>query len=126
MTSSSRAPEPPASLGLAPRGRGRRLWRETHEAHDVDHLQRLLLEEACRTADRLDDLHELVRDEGPASTAARHARDTAASLARLLAAMRLPDERTGKRPQRRGTRGAQQPSHLATVSALDRARGAAG
>lgn len=119
--------EPPASLNLTPRGRGRRLWRETHEAHEVDHHQCLLLEEACRMADRLDELDALVREEGPASGAARHARDTAASLARLLAAMRLPDERTGKRPQRRQARGVQQPSKVGSnVTPIERARRAAG
>lgn len=118
--------EPPASLNLTPRGRGRRLWRETHEAHEVDHHQRLLLEEACRAADRLDELDVLVREHGADSGAARHARETAASLARLLAAMRLPDE-SGKRPQRRQVRGAQRPSRVGgNVTPIERARRAAG
>jgi hypothetical protein len=46
-------------------------------------------------------------------------RQQAALLARLVAALRLPDEATGKRPQKRQVRGVQQPSK---VSARDRLR----
>jgi hypothetical protein len=46
---------------------------------------------------------------------------TANLLKQLLAALRLPDDVTGKRPQRRGARGAYKPS-AGKVSAKDRLR----
>ena len=48
-------------------------------------------------------------------------RQQSATLARLIAALRLPDEATGKRPQKRQLRGVQKPSK---VSSLERARAA--
>jgi hypothetical protein len=85
---------------------------------------------ACETADRVAHLEQLTREVD----AVIQARDTtkmhpvfsevrqqAALLARLIAALRLPDEATGKRPQRRQVRGVQKPSK---VSSLDRARAA--
>lgn len=89
------------------RDRGVRLWDSV--ADDVDEPQLVVLHEACRLADRLDVLHAEVEAEGPSSAAARHARDSAQAMARLITALRLPDE-SGVRPQRRGMRGAQKPS----------------
>ncbi|GAB6901853.1 hypothetical protein [Kineosporia succinea] len=103
-----------------------------------------ILLEACRCADRLEKLDELLsgdvetwarvelpRDDGDAlllvvSSALGEARQQQNLLKQLLAALRLPDE-VGNVPQRRGTpRGAHQPkgagSGRATVTALDRAR----
>jgi hypothetical protein len=93
------------------------------------------LEEACRAKDRLDELdgiihgkgvldlmrfrlHESWGDEGDRTVLVEvkfdnvisTANATANLLKQLLAAMRLPDAATGKRPQFRGPRGAQQPS----------------
>ena len=89
-------------------------------------MQLVQLEEACRAKDRLDKLdsilvgdvdvwarlshrtrtddYELVMDD-----ALKQANATANLMKQLLAAMRLADS-TGKRPQRRGARGAQAPS----------------
>ena len=85
---------------------------------------------ACHTADRLDTLEQLSRVtdpiiEGRAGPMTHpvfaEVRQQSALLARLVAALRLPDEATGKRPQKRQVRGVQQPSK---VSSLDRARAA--
>jgi hypothetical protein len=118
------------------------LWTAVSSAHELDVLQMVQLTEACRAKDRLDKLDELLR--GDVDTWARVVHrtrtedyelriDNAASLAnstadhmkKLLNALRLPDENTGRRPQRRGPRGVQQPSQGgARVSSLDRARAA--
>ena len=92
---------------------GRRLWKGVTEALELDEHERALLIEACRTADQLDLLDEVVADEGvlvdgrahPALVEARQQRIT---LTRLVAALRLPEdlERPELRPQRRGPRGA--------------------
>ena len=99
------------------KGRGRRLWESVVEAHELDGAQEVMLEEACRLAVRLDELDRRVAEEGADSSAARHARDSAQAMARLIAALRLPDE-SGKRPQRRQMRGVQGPSKFG--SAKDR------
>lgn len=105
------APKPPAGLA----DRGRRLWRAYAET--LDEARRQILVDACRLADRSEQLAELVAVQGPAGVAARHARETAAMLARLVTALRLPDD-AGKVPQRRGLRGVQAPSGGATVTPL--------
>jgi hypothetical protein len=80
----------------------------------------VLLEEACRAKDRLDRLdvaavsgewgtatvagQEVRFTVGPAA-AVREQRHHALLLAQLLAALRFPDPRTGRRPQRRPPRG---------------------
>lgn len=85
---------------------------------------------ACETADRLAHLEAMSREvdaviEGRAGPMIHpvfgEVRQQSALLARLVAALRLPDEATGKRPQKRQMRGVQQPSK---VSSLDRARAA--
>ena len=132
-----------APKGLAPRGR--RLWKAILETNDLDPAQTVMLEEACRTADRLEKLDELLRgevDSWASLVADIHGDDTyelkidgALSesrqqqniLKQLLAALRLPDEASGKRPQQRGgARGAYKPTAAtgAKVSSLDRARAA--
>jgi len=134
----------------APKGlgaRGRRLWKDITDLHDLDPAQTITLEEACRTADRLDKLddkltgredawaHLLPRvDLGDDDTrvielridgALSEARQQQNILKQLLAALRLPDE-AGKKPQQRGPRGAYKPSaeKSGKVSSLDRARAA--
>jgi hypothetical protein len=105
-----------APAGLA--SRGRRLWREMHEVAEFNPAETVLLEEACRIADRLDRLDAalsgreflrveqdddgdyVVRVDGALAAASRDAN----VLKQLVAALRLPDEATGKRPQRRGPR----------------------
>lgn len=43
--------------------RGRRLWRELTDGQDLRPADRLLIEEACRTADRLDRLDAILRGD---------------------------------------------------------------
>jgi hypothetical protein len=124
--------------GLSPGGRA--LWREIADEHDLDAAQKVQLLEACRAKDRLDKLDELLRGDvdrwadlvekrGGAMTelqiddALGKANSTANLLKQLLAALRLPDEATGKKPQKRAARGAYKP-RAGTVSSLDRARAA--
>lgn len=133
-----------APTGLGPGGR--RLWSQVTKVHSLDVAQQVQLEEACRAKDRLDKLDDLLR--GDVDTWARlvvdvhsdgdvyelrmtqalvQANATANVMKQLLAALRLPDEQTGKRPQYRGPRGVQKPSQpggASKVSSLDRARAA--
>jgi hypothetical protein len=126
------------------RAGGRKLWRAIDADHDLDAPQLVQLEEACRAKDRLDQLDLLLR--GDVNTWSRlvvdiqsdgqvyelrmtqaltQANATANLMKQLIAALRLPDATTGKKPQRRGPRGAQQPSVPGgRVSSLDRARAA--
>ena len=86
---------------------------------------------ACATADRVELLEVLCRTTDPIVEDERNGpkthplfvevRNQAALLARLVSALRLPDQATGKKPQRRQMRGVQQPT---AVSSLDRARAA--
>ena len=120
------APKTPSRLGPG----GRKLWRDINAAHpDLDAVQLVQLEEACRAKDRVDKLDELlcgnhdtwmklVPDpnsiegniyELRITQALDKANATANLMKQLLAAMRLPDSE-GKRPQRRSARGAQKPS----------------
>ena len=112
----------PSGLGSG----GRSLWSEITEAHDLDAAQQVQLVEACRAKDRLDKLDELLRGEVETWARLTHnlrtedyelkiddalakANATANLLKQLLAALRLPDEATGKRPQVRSARGAYKP-----------------
>lgn len=135
------APRPPTGLGTG----GRQLWRDVVRDHELNRVQMVQLHEACRMKDRCDKLDSLLCGDVDAwatiipadaegefklqiSGALGRANETANSMKQLLAAMRLPDEATGKRPQARGPRGAQKPSQpggAATpgkVSSIDRAR----
>lgn len=128
-------------VGLAAGGRA--LWSAIDDVQDLDAAQRVQLLEACRAKDRLDKLDQLLRgdvdcwaqlrptDEGPlvvvVNAALVQANATANLMKQLLAALRLPDAVSGKRPQYRGPRGAQVPSAPGgKVSSLDRARLAKG
>ncbi|MFV2094838.1 hypothetical protein ACFHW1_05015 [Micromonospora sp. LOL_014] len=132
-------PRPPVGLGTG----GRALWRDIVRDHDLDAPQRVQLHEACRAKDRLDKLDALLRGDVGSWARLTHdlrtedyelridaalsaANNTANLMKQLIAALRLPDEATGKRPQYRGPRGAQKPSKPGggTVTALDRARAA--
>lgn len=110
----------PADLGTG----GAQLWRAllTRDPSLMSSAMRDVAESACRTKDRLDALDEVVRREPmvlsdgtgrprmhPAVTEARHQADT---LKQLMAALRLPDATTGRRPQYRGPRGAYRVSVL--------------
>lgn len=102
---------------------GKALWESITEAHELDAPQLVQLEEACRAKDRCDLLASLYA-EGHDSKLLADANATANLMKQLLAALRLPDSQTGKRPQFRGPRGAVKPQVPggAKVSSLDRAR----
>ncbi len=102
------------------RAPGRALWASITTDYDLDEHERVLLIEAVRTVDALDQLDAAVRRDGPltegpqgtrAHPALVEARQQRIALARLLAALRLPageagDEKVSARPQRRsGARG---------------------
>lgn len=130
----------PKSLGVG----GKKLWKSIEDDHDLDATQLVQLEEACRAKDRLDKLDlilsadvdtwaTLVLDancndgtifELRMTQALPQANATANLMKQLLAALRLPDPMSGKKPQYRGARGAQKPTVPggAKVSSLDRAR----
>ena len=105
------APKTPPGLNAA----GRRLWRDALADYEFDTHEELLLLQACRCADRLDRL--AVEAEGNPVTvvnakgdqvphpALTESRQQSITLARLLAALRLPAGEDGgvlSRPQRRG------------------------
>ena len=101
---------------------GRALWASIADAHELDAAQLVQLEEACRAKDRCDLLASLYA-EGHDSKLLADANATANLMKQLLAALRLPDPNTGKRPQYRGPRGAQKPTVAGgKVSSLERAR----
>lgn len=102
---------------------GRRLWvsllAQDAALGRVDNPAREVALEACRTKDRCDVLDAVCRSESVmidngrglpiAHPAWVEARQQANTLKQLVAALRLPDEATGKRPQVRGPRGAYKP-----------------
>jgi hypothetical protein len=112
---------------MTKQSRGDTLRAEISEAHDLDPTQRVLLEEACRCADRLDSLDALITARGTASalddSILGEARQQQNVLKQLLVALRLPDA-TGKKPQLRSARGAYQTGKTGKVSSLDKARAA--
>ncbi|MFI2664867.1 hypothetical protein [Micromonospora carbonacea] len=134
----------PAGLGAG----GRQLWRSIADEYELDAVQQVQLLEACRAKDRLDKLDSLLRGDVTSWARLTHrlqtedyelkidaaltqANTTANLMKQLLAALRLPDPKTGKRPQYRGARGAQAPSvpggkGRGTVTALDKFREASG
>lgn len=135
------AVRPPVGLGAG----GKALWKAILEDHpNLDAGQRVQLEEACRSKDRLDKLDQLLRGDlecwaeivqpGESSVqivkidgALTHANTTANLMKQLLAALRLPDEVSGKRVPARAARGVYKPSGgSGKVSSLERARAAKG
>lgn len=102
------------------RAAGRRLWESVVEEWELAEHELVLLREATRTVDTLDDLAAIVAAEGPmvesrsgprVHPALTESRQLKIALARLLAAIRMPagaegDQVEGRRPQRRlGVRG---------------------
>lgn len=99
----------------APKGlkaSGRALWRAVLADFELNESERRMLIEAARTADQLDELSQVIADEGVLGSDGRphpamvEARLQRLSLARLLASLRIPDEDDDEdglvRPQRRG------------------------
>lgn len=145
-------PKPPASLSQG----GRALWTSICKDHDdLAPMQLVQLEEACRAKDRLDEFDSIIHGKGVLNlmrfrlnehwdeegdrtvsvevrfdSVITQANSTANLMKQLLAALRLPDLETGRRPQFRGPRGAQKPSTpggaSSKVSSLERARAARG
>jgi hypothetical protein len=135
----ARSVKPPAGLN----DRGARLWRHCLGRDDTlaesDNPLREMVLELCRLSDHLDELQDVCASRGmmfdsetgpkvnPAFVELNKGRSL---LARLMASLRMPDESTGKKPQRRGMsapRSAQKPGgRSAKVTPLDRARRAAG
>ena len=122
---------------------GSALWSAITEAHDdLDAPQLVQLEEACRAKDRLDRLDKILSGDVDTWATVMHnartenyelkidaalsqANATANLMKQLLAALRLPDPQSGKKPQYRGPRGAVAPQQPGgKVSSLDRARAA--
>jgi hypothetical protein len=129
---------PKTPTGLAAGGRA--LWQAITDDHDLDAAQLVQLTEACRAKDRLDKLDDILRGDVDTWAELMQARgaeenilevritgplmkanETANLMKMLLAALRLPDEKTGKRPQQRSARGAYSTGGT-KVSSLDRAR----
>ena len=109
MTGST--PKPPPGLKAA----GKRLWSSVAGPFELEEHEAALLLEAARTVDLLDELEAALKRDGAviagregkkAHPAAVEARQQRIALARLLAALRLPEDAEGsKRPGWRGPRG---------------------
>ena len=114
--SDSKVPKPPAGT----RAGGARLWRSVLSGYELDEHELALLREAVRCVDLCDELDARVKVDGAvigspqglkAHPAAVEARQQRITLARLLAALRVPlgDEESpsgNARPQKRvGVRG---------------------
>lgn len=107
-SSSSPIPKPPPGLGP----RGRAFWRAVLADLELESHEIRLLEESCRTLDRLEALDAVIRrqglltPDGKAHPALVEARLQGVTLARLIASLRLPDEYRAEildRGQRRGS-----------------------
>ena len=111
-------PKPPSGT----RASGRRLWASIVAVYELEEHELALLREAVRTVDTLDRLAAVVRADGgmidtPTGVKVHpglvEARQLRIALARLLAALRLPDaevgtESQGRRQRRAGARGVYQ------------------
>jgi len=109
MTGSTQKPPP----GL--KAAGKRLWLSVAGPWQLEEHEAALLLEAARTVDLLDELEAALKRDGAvidspqgkkAHPAAVEARQQRIALARLLAALRLPEDAdVSKRPGQRGPRG---------------------
>jgi hypothetical protein len=112
-------------------GRGEALWTSLTQQHPaMSDADKQVALEACRTADLIDRLERIClvsepvieNERGmlvthPAVVEVRQQRQT---LKQLVAALRLPDPKTGKQPQHRGPRGAYKPG--GSVTSIDKFR----
>jgi hypothetical protein len=99
---------PPREL----RRSGGEVWNAIVQHLDLDRHEIALLLEACRTADRLDDLAGDIRKRGTVlpdgrlHPALKETREQQVVLTRLVASLRLPEDLKNpesRRPQRRGS-----------------------
>jgi len=107
----TKIPSPPAGSGAA----GRRLWRSITANYTLSEVEDVLLRQAVRVADHLDDLDVALAADGvlipgrdgdrKVHPALAEARQQRLVLARLLSALRLPAEESSARLQHRGIRG---------------------
>jgi hypothetical protein len=91
-----------ADLGTA----GRRLWRTTTAAYDLAEHERAVLLAACRTVDTLERLEAAVAavdlaDWRRARGLLVEVRQQRITLARLIAALRVPDAEDDAEPEKR-------------------------
>lgn len=128
---------------VAPKGLaagGRKLWKDIADGYELDVAQVVQLVEVCRTKDQLDKLDEILRgdvdawmritttpnDDGEVKVVVSGVLGQRLAAANLfkqqMAALRLPDSVTGRKPQQRPPRGAHAPKSPSNVTALDRAR----
>jgi hypothetical protein len=100
---------PPKGLRAA----GKRLWTAVTSEFELGEPETLVLLQAARCADRLDTLDRAIRrgrvvdPTGAPHSALGESRQQSILLARLVAALRLPDAED-VRPQRRSSRGTYQ------------------
>jgi hypothetical protein len=116
----NRKPALPKDAGAS----GKALWRSVVDVWELDEHEIALLREAVRTVDQLDQLAAIVKRQGlivdggkagpKAHPALVEARQLRIALARIFAALRLPDgeeggESQGRRQRRVGVRGVYAP-----------------
>ena len=116
MTEMKRKPQK-APAGVAAAGRG--LWRQITDVYDVDAHEVPHLVEACRLADRIAELEELIATDGLTTRgsagqvrlnpAVAEVRQSRLALARCLGYMSFPDasSRFGSAASLRGRRAAE-------------------
>jgi hypothetical protein len=113
-------PRAPSGLG----SKARRLWREVVDTFELMPHELPLLREVVRVVDRLEQLEEVIAEEGVMEGGKPHpalveARQQQIILGRLLTTLRLPEDwaDVGSRPQRRGAaRGPYGSRKLGSVS----------
>ena len=99
---------PPKGIGPG----GGRLWRAVTTDYDLTDHELVILTQASRVADCLDDLAAVIgkggiidKDTGKVCPAAVEFRMQSIALARLIAALRLPDTDSRPYTKHRGIRG---------------------
>lgn len=107
-------PQAPEDLGEAGRG----LWLDVVESFEMEPHDLTMLGEACRISDRLGELRAVVARDGvtvespqgmKGHPALVESRQQAIAQARLITALRLPDEDDQPRKPHRGPRGTYAP-----------------
>lgn len=114
--STSAAPSPqPTAPPKSLRRSGKALWRAVTRDFDLEEHELVLLREACRTSDSLDDLQALLEREGLTTISPQGVRVHPAlvelrqqriAFARIMTALRVPTgEDSGREQVRGGVRG---------------------